>query len=108
MLQSLDINDAAAQAHLHFSKALMDVSFELLETAKDIEKGRKTWKERALRRDKHVLDLESQREKAVQKFSAATEELEKFRSEEGQSKRSGFSFKSKTGSASASSGCLQS
>ncbi|KIJ55136.1 hypothetical protein M422DRAFT_151215 [Sphaerobolus stellatus SS14] len=89
---SMRIHEVIAENRFRFAQRLLDISEELLNLCKHVEKSRKETKELATRYERTLTDSESALEKSKARHDAALEELERLLyQKEGESyKEAGF------------------
>lgn len=70
-------HDVLAENHVKLAVQLSEMSEQLIETAREVEKSRKASKETGTRLERNLTDSESQTDKARARFDASVEELER-------------------------------
>lgn len=70
-------HDTLADNHVKLAQQLSEMSDQLIETAREVEKQRKSSKETGTRLERNLTDSESQTEKSRTRFDASVEELER-------------------------------
>ena len=74
---TLKLHDVIGENRLRFAARLNEMSEELANLAKEVEKNRKGTKDLATRYERGLQESETQLEKAKQRFEATHEELER-------------------------------
>ncbi|KZS94584.1 RhoGAP-domain-containing protein [Sistotremastrum niveocremeum HHB9708] len=75
--KSMKVHESIAESRIRFAQRLNEMSEELAQLAKEVDKNRKQTKDLASRYERSLLDAEQSMEKAKNRFDMTGEELER-------------------------------